>query len=117
MIIKAVKIEAQITKEVIDSIKVCNDPFIVDIRNEKDELLKSAYKRDYMWLKELTNKGVTDIYFRSKTAGTMKLRRVLDKVTFFGRELVVLYKDDQHLKAFKRLVNEQGRTDRDSKDR
>lgn len=99
---------------VLAEIEELHDPYIVDIRSIGNKPLNALYLRDYIWLKELSNKGITEIHFRAKTMGTMKLRRVLDKVRFFDRELVILYSDDQHLKAVKRIINEQGRINRSS---
>ena len=73
--------------------------------------IKQLYKRDYVWLKELSNKGITKVIFKAKTAGIMKLRRLLAKVQFFDRELVILYDDAEHLKEFKRLLDEQQQHD------
>lgn len=92
--------------KVADHLKASGDPFIMDIRTEKDMKLSRAFKRDYRWMEELINKGLTRVIFKQRTAGVMQLSKIVQKMRDFQRELIIVYDDEAHLKEVKRLIND-----------
>ena len=96
------------TRDKIDDVLAkTHDPLILDVRTpKKDRELAKRYDRDYRVVEELTNKGLTRIIFKARTAGVMQLRKVTQRCVEYQRELVILHDNESHFKELKRLVNE-----------
>ncbi len=88
------------------ALKKAEDPLIVDVRYKTDEAIKTNYKRDYVHLRELVDRGDEVIIFISEEKGNNKLQTLLDKAKNFARELVIIYENPKHIKAIRRLLDE-----------
>jgi hypothetical protein len=84
-----------------------NDPLIIDIREFKDIELAKKYARDYRWLEEFVNKGITEIILRNKYSGKMRLNGILSRVEKFGRDIILLYEDKNHCDVVWEIINEE----------
>lgn len=77
-------------------IKKLNDPLVVDVTSKKNVELAVKYKRDYVYVAALANKGETVIILRNKIEGIMRLTTLINKAAKFERELVILYTSEEH---------------------
>lgn len=81
-----------------------SDPLIVDIDEKKSDYLASKYKRNYIHVPALSNRGETIVVLKNKMEGTMRLTALISKARKFDRELVILYSDEKHKKYLKQEV-------------
>ena len=96
--------------EYLSGLDRCEDPYIIDVRNQKDLTLKGIMGKDYLYLVELQKspryvKGLN--YFRVQSRGKAILSRVIGNALKFDREIIFLYTDDEHYLRLLELVREE----------
>ena len=89
-----------------DIADTCDDPYIIDVRNFEDKFLKEFYRRDYINLVELSNRGITKVIFKSPIRGKMRFLKILKRAQDFDREIIVLHNDLNHFKYLRRMISE-----------
>jgi hypothetical protein len=97
----------KLSGEISNEIGRYDDPIILDITDSKNKRLAEKYKRDYIWMRDFRNRGISQVRLAAPMAGMMKIRRVIEKAVFYNREIVVLYEKENHVKEVKRLIHDQ----------
>lgn len=87
----------------------CEDPLILDIRNERDMRLSQHWGKDYVHVRNLANRGITEVILRNEIRGIRQYDEALKKCMAFERELVMLYDDKRHMKYVTGAINERSK--------
>lgn len=107
---KIIKIKIQrTTLKVIKDIQKNEDPMILDLRDGKDVELRNAFGRDYLHVLALTNIGTNVVILRSEEKGRDRLTALVKKAKLFDREFVILYQDEAHYDAVRRITSGQSK--------
>lgn len=95
-------------KDLAATISRLEDPIILDIRNKKDEKLARSFKRDYRWMTEFLNKGITKVILKKPAAGKIRLNSILKKAKEFQRPIVIVYDNEEHCREVRRIIDDSG---------
>lgn len=98
------KIEGITLDRVYASVQNYSDPFLVDIRNTKDKDLSEIFGKDYVHIRQLSNKGITMVILKNEEKGLKRLRNIETRCREFLRELIILYNEEKHYNYIRSLI-------------